>query len=223
MNIHILSKNHELVEPISKLFSKQDVKIFNEQTFEDFFKNCIHSPSNIFFIQADIDSESRVLNSIKDLRQYFGAFPIIIVIGKKAVLGNTTNYLNVGADNTFPFPYDSALMEDFFQHNLQRDFLLPIQYRNLPSGGSPIEMRRPISLSQISSEGIDFQSVDFITRGTVFTFDISEFFQLSKNTVKCRVLTSDSNDEDDIYNYHAEFYQIADELKKEIRFQLKKS
>jgi hypothetical protein len=84
-------------------------------------------------------------------------------------------------------------------------------------------MRRPISLSQISSEGIDFHSVDFITRGTVFTFDISEFFQLSKNTVKCRVLTSDSNDEDDSYNYHAEFYQISDELKKEIRFQLKKS
>ena len=221
MNVQFLSNDNDLIKSIKTFFYKKDGAVFVQKAIESFFKSCVQRPSNIFIIQPDVYSETETLGFIKDLRTYFGAFPLILIIGNKSTVKNSTNFLNVGADNVFESPLDLVLLEDFLGHRLQNENFLPIHYRNLPSGGSSIEVSRPIELTQISSEGISFNSLDFMTRGAIFDFEIGQHLEMSFSSLKCRVLSSENNNED--YSYFAEYFDISDDLKKEIRFILKKN
>ena len=221
MNVQLLSDNQKLIKPIKDFFIKKGGFIHVESDINRFFESSIRNPSNLYFIQHDIEDLAQVLDIIKDIRVFFGAFPLVFIIGKRSSNFNPTVFLNVGADNVFISPYDMTILEDFLGHNLQRDTFFPIKYRNIPSGGSPVKIARPIILSEVNSEGIIFLSEDFITRGTIFNFNIKEFLDISTDEIKCKLISSEVDEEEEIYKYFAEYYELPNELKKQIRFCLK--
>mgnify|MGYP003690713297 CR=1 FL=1 len=221
MIIQLLAIDDKIANPLRKFFHEKNTKLIESTTFETFFNNCTSHPSNVFIIQSNITSELQILGFIKDLRSYFGTFPSILIIGRNYNKINTTNFLNVGADNFFEYPYDLTIIEDFLGHRFQKKSFRPIDYRNVPSGGSPSSISRPIRLTLISSNSISFNSFDFITRGSIINFPIGNFVKSSADSVRCKVLSSSDNSKSDDYSYIAEYFEIDNELKKEIRFALK--
>lgn len=221
MNVQLLCNDRAVLETIDSFFVKKGDTVLSQSSVEGFFRSCVRNPSNLFFIQADFANESFILNMIKDLRTYFGALPLIILITKKNTPFDITNYLGVGADNVFEPPYDLTILEDFISQSLKLENFHPILYRNVPSGGSPIRIKREIDLQQISTEGIEFESSDLIVRGTVFDFKIGTHLDTSNKSVKCKVMSSKSVD--DKFSYYAEFFDLSEELSREIRFKLKHS
>ncbi|WP_127716298.1 hypothetical protein [Halobacteriovorax sp. HLS] len=221
MNVQLLSDKQDIINPIKLFFQRKSFQIFKTDSIESFFKNCVENPSNIFILQSDIGSETQILDFIKDLRLYFGAFPLIFVIDTKTKIQNVANFLNVGADSALYLPLDFTIIEDFIRNRLQKDSFLPIHYRHVPSGGIPVKLSRPIKLSQVSTDGITFESADFLMRGMFFKFNFENIFKLSTRQIKCKITICEKNETEETYKYFAEYFEIAPGLRKEIRFSLK--
>ncbi|MDA8792959.1 hypothetical protein N9N67_06925 [Bacteriovoracaceae bacterium] len=221
MNVQILSNNQELVQPLISYLKGTQAQLYVENDAKVFFKNSAENLSHAFFIQSDCESLTNTIDMIKDLRNFFGSFPLIFSFAKDNRNINSTVFLNAGVDDCLIAPFDFTLLENHLRQSLQRESFLPIKYRTIPSGGSAVKIQRKIKLQEINSSGVHFRSKDFIPRGALFKLSLSKLIPIKDDEIDLKLISSHLDEETDFYEYYAEFCQVHDQIKKEIRFCLK--
>lgn len=220
MNIQILSNNSELSSPLINFLKETNAKVYMEKEAKHFFRNSAEYPSHAFFIQSDCEPLTSTIDLIKDLRNFFGSFPLIFSFAKDDRTINPTIFLNAGVDDYLTAPFDFTLLENYLGQSLQRESFLPIKYRTIPSGGSAVTLQRKIVVQELNSSGVRFKSSDFIPRGAHFKMSLSNLLPINSEEIELKLISSQVDEESDFYLYFAE-YQIDEHLKKEIRFCLK--
>lgn len=228
MNIQIFAEDTELIRPLKSLCLKKGGFIHINSDIESFFKSAIQNPSNLYLIQLKQNNLASTLDMIRDLRIYFGAFPLIVVLAREKDLVDISTFLNIGADNLFKFPFDLGPIEDFIGANLYRESFLSFKYRHVPSGGAQSKLNLNIKLQEIRTNGIIFQSKALLTRGSLIDFSIKKYLDVEPEFMKCKIVTIESSfykfeSEDNFFTYFAAFHEFPKELLTQIRYLIKNS
>ena len=222
MSVQILASDQGLLNDVQQHLRKVDIKYNHVITLENLYLKSMQECSRSFVIQANFDSKLRMQDLIRDLRMLFGSFPSIIFIGKNIDGEEIAQFYDLGIDLYMNWPIDMGLLKDFFSKDVEKELCLPFKYRNVPSGGSVVQLSFPIYMQSISSNGVSFHTNDLITKGTIFEIDLGPILKVGQCKVSCKVLLNKLSEQKD-YEYFAEFFEISKEMNKKIIHHLKNS
>ena len=218
---YIISK--ELKLQLDQGLKDLSIEVSNSHSLESFLADCFDGVSRLFILQSGRTVENDFLNTIRDIRTYFGSSSLILVLMETKDSLNKAVYINAGADNILFDPIDKNLLHHFIKTKMNRTKAMAIQHRSVPSGGFNIHVKRKLKLLEMSTEGLKFASEDLYSRGAVISIQVKNLLSLSVSELPCKVITTSFSEEENSYHHIAKYHELSEALLKEIRYCLKHS
>lgn len=220
MKVEALVSDSRYQKALNDLMGQEKLLCHYSSTIEGLLEESMNTFPRIFIIQENLDSQLRILDLVRDLRELFGAVATIVLVGEDIPGHRVAALIGVGADNIFSYPFDSGLIEDFLFKSAKKELCKPFKYRHVPSGESPISIKLHVYVSEVNVEGVSFESRDLIINGVILTLDLSSLLDIPDAKVRVRIISSEKTDSG-VFASIAEFVEIEEDLRKRIAFNLK--
>ena len=222
MIAQIILINNRYEKSLTSFLEGLNISYEFSSNFDNFKTDSLKRRPDLFFIQADSNSSSEILDLVSDIRSLFGAIATIVIMGEEMSHRGMTAFLAEGADQFFSFPFDLALIEDFLSKRTEITYYNAFKYRKIPSRSTDIDIKFDINLRSLSETGITIHSPHLIKNGTLFRFNLEQ--ALPNLQYEVQALTTHSvqlaSKEFEIY---AVFFEVVDKVKNAITHELRKN